>query len=180
VLDALRAGFEVLAIDVFGQGELVSADGPIDRVRLASERAHAGYTYGYNLPLPAQRTQDVLAALRIARERAGDGELRLHARGVAAAWAAGARALSRDRVDDATLDLDGFRYGAVDRIDAPDFLPGAVKYGDVPALIALAAPGRVTVADDGLTRADEGLARAAYEAAGAAERLAIRPSARRP
>jgi dienelactone hydrolase len=180
ILDALQAGFEVLAIDVFGQGELVSADGPIDRVRLASERAHAGYTYGYNLPLPAQRTQDILAALRIARERAGEGELRLHARGVAAAWAAGARALSRDRVDDATLDLDGFRYGAIDRIDAPDFLPGAVKYGDLPALIALAVPGRVTVADDGLMRADEGLARAAYEAAGAADRLVVQPSARRP
>jgi hypothetical protein len=137
VTDALRAGFEVLAIDVLGQGENVSADGPIVHVRLASERAYAGYTYGYNLPLPAQRTQDVLAALRVAHARAGNGTVRLRGRGAAAAWAAGARLLGREQVNGAQLDLAGFRYGAIDRFDSPDFLPGAVKYGDVDALVEL-------------------------------------------
>jgi dienelactone hydrolase len=170
---ALRAGFEVLAIDVLGQGELVSAEGPIERVRLASERAHAGYTYGYNLPLPAQRTQDVLAAIRIAQERAHGGQTRVHARGVAAAWAAGARVLTDDRVDDMVLELDGFRYGTVDRIDSPDFLPGAVKYGDVPALIALGAPHRVTVLDPKLAPAESEIVRSAYRAAGAVEQLVM-------
>ncbi len=179
VTDALRAGYEVLAIDVLGQGELVSADGPIERVRLASERAHAGYTYGYNLPLPAQRTQDVLTALRVAHERARGGQIRLRAQGAAAAWAAGARVLTQDRVDDGLLDLGGFRYGTVDRIDSPDLLPGAVKYGDVPALIALGAPNRITVIDETLAAAKTGIARSAYRAAGAAERLTIEASGTR-
>jgi hypothetical protein len=141
---------------------------------------HAGYTYGYNLPLPAQRTQDVLTALHAARLRAGSGVVRLRARGAAAAWAAGAQALTGDRPDDVKLDLAGFRYGSVDRIDLPDFLPGAVKYGDVAALIALGAPNPVTVADDALSRVDEGIAREAYAAAGAAERLTIEASSARP
>ena len=81
----LSAGYELLAIDVLGQGELRTPDVSFDTVRLASERAHAGFTYGYNLPLPAQRVQDVLTAIRVARSRAGSQ------RGACCSWAPGPR-----------------------------------------------------------------------------------------
>jgi dienelactone hydrolase len=159
----LAAGYDVLEIDVLGHGELRAPDVPFDRMRLASERAHAGFTYGYNLPLPAQRVQDVLTAIRFARSRAGrNGRVLLVGTGPAAAWAAGARALADGAVDRAALDLEGFRFGATDRIDSPDFLPGALKYGDVPALLALSAPGPVWVRDRGGPPGDLDIVRRAY------------------
>jgi len=51
---------------------------------------------------------------------------------------------------------------AADRIDSPDFLPGAVKYGDVPALIALSAPGDVWVRDRQGAQTELDLVRRAY------------------
>ena len=65
-----------------------------DPVRLASERAHAGFTFGYNLPLPAERVQDVLTAIRFARNRVGASGrvllLGLGTRGRVGCWCAGA------------------------------------------------------------------------------------------
>ena len=159
----LSAGYELLAVDVLGQGELRTTDVDFDKVRLASERAHAGFTFGYNLPLPSERVQDVLTAIRFARSRAGkDGRVLLVGTGPAAAWAAGARALAIAEVDRAALDVDGYRFRAADRIDSPDFLPGAVKYGDVPALIALSAPGDVWVRDRQGAQTELDLVRRAY------------------
>jgi hypothetical protein len=170
----LSAGYDVLGIDVLGQGELRSLEARFDKVRLASERAHAGFTYGYNLPVPAERVQDVLTAVRLARQRAGPaGRVVLIGSGEAAAWAAGARALAGTEVNRAVLDVAGFRFAHAARIDAPDFLPGAAKYGDVPALIALCAPGETWLAD---TRAEPGsvtLVTQAYRARGAAPQLTI-------
>jgi len=175
----LAAGYDVLGIDVLGQGELRSPTATFDRVRLASERAHAGFTFGYNLPLPAERVQDVLTATRFARNRAGaDGRVLLLASGRAAAWAAGARALAPDDVDRAVLDVEGFRFAGVDRIDAPDFLPGAAKYGDVPALLALSSPRELWIretADD--ARGSLGIVAGAYGARGAAQLTIAAPGA---
>ena len=174
----LAAGYDVLGIDVLGQGELRSPTATFARVRLASERAHAGFTFGYNLPLPSERVQDVLTATRFARDRAGaNGAVILVASGPAAAWAAGARVLAAADVNRAVLDLQGFRFAGVDRIDAPDFLPGAAKYGDVPALLALSSPREVWIlesADE--ARASLGLVTRAYSANGAGAELTIAPA----
>ena len=170
----LASGYDVLGIDVLGQGELRTPEVTFDRVRLASERAHAGFTYGYNLPLPAERVQDVLTAIRFARDRVGpSGRVLLIGSGPAAAWAAGARALAGAEVNRAVLDLAGFRFAQVDRIDAPDFLPGAAKYGDVPALIALSAPGETWVTDHEAGRGSLTLITQSYGASGAAAKLTI-------
>jgi dienelactone hydrolase len=135
----LEAGYEVIGIDVLGSGELRGEDPP-ERVRLASTRAHAGYTFGYNPPLPAARTHDALAAIRLARDRAADHDVLVVASGAAAGWAAAARALAGAAVDRLVLAPGPFRFAQVDRIDHPDFFPGAAKYGDLPALVALSAP----------------------------------------
>jgi hypothetical protein len=140
LVDALRtAGFDVLAIDVFEQGDYRAQGDPLTHVRLAHTRPHAGYTFGYNLPVPSQRAQDVLTAIETAHGIEKDGPVVLVARGRAAAWAAGARWLAGERITRAALDAGTFRFDTVDRIDAPDFLPGAARYGDVDALLALGA-----------------------------------------
>jgi dienelactone hydrolase len=169
---ALAQGFEVLGIDVLEQGEFRQAGGPLAHVPLAHTRSHAGYTFAYNPPMPARRTQDVSIAIRFARERVGvNGRILVMARGPAAAWVAGARALSNGEVDRAWLDVEGFRFGSITRIDDPDFLPGSAKYGDVAALLALSAPHALSVA--GVSPADAALIRAVYVAAKAAAQLRI-------
>jgi dienelactone hydrolase len=171
VIEAWQARFDVLGVDVLGQGELQSPHLTGDRLRLVSERPYAGYTFGYNRPLPAERVQDMLTAIRFARQRARGGEVLVMADGAAAAWAAGARALAGPEVTRAALDLGGFRFGQVDAIDSPDFLPGAVKYGDVPALLALSTPAALWVRDR--SPDDLEITRRIYAVAGAQNGLRI-------
>ena len=137
----LAAGVSVLGVDLLEQGEFQTDATPFSHARLASPRAHAGYTFGYNHPLPAERVQDILTAVRAARARVGpDGLVCLIGRGATSGLAAGARMLARSEIDRAVFDVAGFRFAEATRIDDPNFLPGAAKYGDVPALVALAAP----------------------------------------
>ena len=55
---------------------------------------------------------------------------------------AAARAQSRDAVDRAVIDTGGFRFGKLLNIHDVDFLPGGAKYGDLPGMLALGAPGQ--------------------------------------
>jgi len=52
-----------------------------------------------------------------------------------------------------------------------NFLPGGAKYGDLPGLLALAAPARLWLAGEGPEA--PALAKAIYEKAGAAKRLEV-------
>ena len=111
-------------------------------VRLASERAHAGFTFGYNLPLPAERVQDVLTAIAFARNRVGaNGRvllLGLGTRGRVGCGSTGAVTALTWIARCLTSRASGSPgWTASTR---PDFLPGAAKYGDVPALLALSSP----------------------------------------
>jgi dienelactone hydrolase len=169
----LEAGYEVLGLDTLGQGEFQPDGSPVQQVRLASTRAHAGYTFGYNAPLPVARTHDVLTAVRLARDRASDHDVVLVGRGAAAGWAAAARAVAGAAIDRLVLAPGAFRFAEVDRIDHPDFFPGAAKYGDLPSLVALSAPHATRVLTD--RPGDFTLATAAFEAAGHPGALVIAP-----
>ena len=70
------------------------------------------------------------------------------ANGTTAPIAAAARALSGDMIDHCALVTDGFRFNEIRSYRDPSFLPGAVKYGDLPALLALNAPHGLRVADE--------------------------------
>ena len=53
---------------------------------------------------------------------------------------AAARAIAGHAVDKAALDTEGFRFGNLESYRDVNFVPGAVKYGDLPGLLALSAP----------------------------------------
>jgi len=163
----LDAGRRVVAIDVFGQG--VGATGN----RLVANHASAAFTYGYNSPLVVQRAHDTLAALRYARTLAGpNGRVTLVALdGQSAAWAALARTHAGALADAAAFVTDGFRFGSVTNVEDAAFLPGGAKYGDLPALLTLAAPGPLWLA--GEAPASVSLLRDAYRAASAPKALTV-------
>ncbi len=136
----LDSGFSVMTTDVFGTGEMMpkGANAPLKNRRVGSDRQFAGYTFGYNHPLFAQRVHDILTLVAFVR---GDdhGSQKVHVVGLnsAGVWAAAAKAIAGPAIDRVAIDTTGFRFANLTEFDAPQFLPGAVKYGDVPALLAL-------------------------------------------
>ena len=82
-----------------------------------------------------------------------------------------AKALAGDAVAKTAADLNQFRFENVKDTADPMMLPGAVKYGGLPAFLALCAPGEVLRSQPQRAPRAGKLPRAAYEAAGAADKL---------
>jgi len=183
----LERGVEVVAADLFGQGEfLAEGAAPVDNPRVAYPgptepegerwRLDPVYFFGYNDSVYSRRVHDALTLVSFANAPAAhDGEAkRVTLVGLAGAghWAAGAVAATRPweatddvrRLDAAVIDPAGFRFEKLPSLWHADFLPGAVKYGDLPGMMVLAAPLPLVLAGPD-PRLAPGLA-AAYEAAG--------------
>ena len=63
----------------------------------------------------------------------------------------------------AAIDTAGFRFADLDDWKHADFLPGAIKYGDVPTLLALSAPNKLWIGGE---QAVPPIVTTAYKAAG--------------
>lgn len=171
----LKAGASVVGVDLLYQGEfLQKGKTPAEARQVKNNWPDAAwshnviYTYGYNSPLFAKRVHDVLTMISFVRdhERAPKS---LAVVGIDAPWVAAACAQAGEAVDRIALDTAGFRFAKLDSALDPDFLPGMVKYGDLPALIALAAPQKLWIA--GESKAALEPVQAVYRAAGAEENL---------
>ena len=169
----LAAGVSVLGVDLLYQGEFLEDEqAQVTARRVENPRPYAGYTIGYNHPLFAQRVHDVLSAIAFLRQLSGPDQMTgVDLVGLAGGGplAAAARAQAGDAVTAAAIDTEGFRFATTVSLTDPSFLPGIVKYGDVPALLAAGAPGRLWLAGEG--RGTPSLVTAAYRAAGAPQQL---------
>ncbi len=151
----LAGGSTVVGIDLLFQGEFLADGKPAEWQRLDLRggqpwQQYAGYTYGYNQSLLAQRTSDILSVIAFVRGHELKPE-KVHLIGLdgpAGIWAAAARAQAGEAIDRAAIGTGGFRFAKLTAIDDANFVPGAVKYGDVPALLALSAPGELWVAGE--------------------------------
>ena len=147
----LDAGFSVATCDVFGTGELMPSGtaAPLRNRKVNTPRQFAGFTYGYNHALFAQRVHDVLSLISYVKgDDHGATKVSLVGVGQAGLWAAAAKAIAGSAIDRTAIDTAGFRFASLSEFDDPQFLPGAVKYGDVPALLALCAPSDVFIAGE--------------------------------
>ncbi|MBL9123107.1 MAG: acetylxylan esterase [Planctomycetaceae bacterium] len=174
----LDAGTSVAGIDLYQQGEFL-ADGQAPEqqrmVRNSVIGGYAGYTYGYNASLFAQRVHDVLTLIAFGRDAQEQPEqIHLVGLGKAGLWAAAARTQAGDAVTRTAVDTAGFRFATLTDLAAPEFWPGIVKYGDVPALLALCAPGPLWVAGE---PADSATIAATFAAQGHPERLTLAEAA---
>ena len=176
ILKLLSRGVTVIGVDLLFQGEFLAEGNPLSKARkVTNPREAAAYTFGYNHALVAQRTHDLLGVMQYVRKQMS-GVQRLDLVGIngAGAWAGAARAVAGQAVDCAAIDTGGFRFARVTDIYAPDFLPGGAKYGDLPGVLALAAPGRLWLAGEGAESVS--LVRKMYETAGAAPNLTLAPT----
>ncbi len=129
----------ILAVDVFGTGELkLDKPMPIDN-------RYGGYTFGYNRPLVAQRVHDILTAVAFARGHEKTKAVHLVGFEKSGPWVLLARGLCGSVVARTAADWDSFRFYKVRHEDDEMMLPGAMKYGGLSALAALAAPGELFV-----------------------------------
>ncbi len=107
----------------------------------------ACYTYGYNPTLVAHRVHDVMAAVAAIRKETSSKPVKIILAGCdgAGVVAAAAAAVMKDQFAGLVLDTEGFRFATLNDPWHPLFVPGAVKYGDVPALVGLSVSLQPTV-----------------------------------
>lgn len=175
VLRALGNGHEVISADLLLQGGYLEGEpAPLRQDHLPGEEAFAGWTYCYNLPLFAQRAYDVMALIKWAEH----ADARLGGFGVLGTGSAGpivgaASALVQSgKLRRTSIETNGFRFEHIDDVYNVDFLPGAVKYGDLPGLLALTAPRALQIS--GESEGSLTQVRAAYHAEGKQSMLHFR------
>jgi hypothetical protein len=153
----------ILAPDVYQTGEFLTASRPVDQ-------RFAGYTFGYNSPLCANRVQDILTTVAYARKQRGTKAIHLVGFDKAGPWVALARTQCGDAVARTAADLNRFSFSDVRSVSDEMMLPGALRYGDLTTLIALAAPSEVLLHNHPGLGTDS-VVKAAYQAAGALGKL---------
>ena len=136
------SGKGVVGIDLLMTGEAVPGEEQNER---KVEEGFPGYTFCYNRPLLAERVRDVLTVLAASLARPEIRSVRLVATGEAGPVGALACAVAGTKFASATIDLQGFSFADVSDANDPNLLPGALKYGDIAGLTALAAPLDLTL-----------------------------------
>jgi len=180
IASLVRAGAAVGSADLFETGEFRAA-GPLTAARsVENPRQIAAYTLGYNHCVFAQRVHDVLTLVGFAKHHEYQPR-KIHVVGwhEAAWWAAAACLRAGDAIDRLAVVSDRFRFASITDIRDPRMWPGAVKYGDVPGLLAANAPRPLWIANEGTSPLE--LVDACYRAANAASAVTLdRGSGERP
>ncbi len=150
LLRLINAGYSVVAADLFGQGEFTTNGQPLtENMTVKTPRQFAGYTYCYNETVFARRVHDILT---ITAWVGGDehSPKAVHAIGVngGGPLLAAARAIAGSAIDAAAVDSANFRFANLSDWKHADFLPGAVKYGDLPTVLALSAPNKMWIGNE--------------------------------
>ncbi len=146
----LASGAAILGADLLYQGEF-NADGqPLTATPVVKNpRQYAGYTFGFNRTVLANRVHDVLNLVEYVRKHESQPKrVYLVALDETAPVAAVAQLLSPNAVDRAALDTRGFRFAKVDNHRSLQFIPGGAKYGDLPGVLAALTPTSLFVAGE--------------------------------
>ncbi|MGB7347730.1 MAG: hypothetical protein WBD20_26135, partial [Pirellulaceae bacterium] len=128
----------VLLPDLLGQGEFNATEDSATVQRLVDdERSYSAFTFGYNQTLVSQRVNDLIDVIGLAHQTQ-NASVRMLANGGAAPWSVATTAfLAPQQLTKVVLDTDGFRFADVESYHDANFVPGSVKYGDLPMLLKL-------------------------------------------
>jgi hypothetical protein len=150
----LNKGIAVVGVDLLYQGDFLKDGKPVTETRVVKNpREFAGFTFGYNDSLFARRVHDVLTVATFIDSYNAHGRrnevLDLIALDeTTAPIALAARVAAGDAIRNLAVNTDGFRFAKLTDFRHPSFIPGAVKYGDVPGLVALNAPNATWVSGE--------------------------------
>jgi len=132
--DMLAAGSAVVGVDLFQQGEFLKA--PLKQTRrVGNIRQYAGYSFGYNHTVFARRVHDVMTLLTWVKGFEEEKPEVVNLYGIGSAGPIAAAASSQvGGLNNVVIGNTDLRFANLKSYRHPDFLPGAVKYGDLPAL----------------------------------------------
>ena len=150
VAKLVKQGYAIASADLLYTGEYLKDGQPLTQARIVNNpRELAGYTLGYNHSLFAQRVHDILTLVSFSQNYQTKPE-QIHLVGVngGGIFAAAAGAQTRGSIASLAVDTQGYRFESITDIRDVNLFPGAVKYGDVPALLALNAPARIFIAGE--------------------------------
>jgi hypothetical protein len=156
----------ILAPDVFLTGEFQEVQKP------AVNADFAGFTFGYNRPLVANRVHDILTTIGYANGPEHVKRIHLVGIGKAGPWVLLACGLCGDTVDRAAVDGDQFLFDNVASADHEMMLPGALKYGGLTAFAALCPP-RELYLHNYRPSLPSNILEGAYKTTNAADKLSI-------
>jgi dienelactone hydrolase len=155
--------FDILAVECLRTGKSAAVK------RTPVNKTFAGYTFGYNRPLLAERVHDILTAVQFTKE-AGAKEIYLVGEGSAGPWVVLARGLCGDAVARTAADMNQFRFEKILSIEDDMMLPGGIKYGGLMTLAGLIAPHELYLHNCDGTGSPRFL-EAAYQASGGSKNL---------
>ena len=169
----LRAGEAVVSADLFLTGEFAESHPPAKAPKVNEK--YGAFTFAYNPTVVSSRVHDIVTAVRLATDHDAR-RIRLVGTGEAGPCVLFAAGLLHDRVSDVLADAHGLSYRKIPPMTNPMFLPGALKYGGLGGLAALAAPAHLDVFGTANIRAEE-LAplSAVYHAASASLSIEAQP-----
>jgi dienelactone hydrolase len=167
--ELLKKNATILAVQPLLTGPN-SAEAAMPITKHQKQSGYGGYTTCYNRPLLSNRVHDILTAVAYARGPMKAKRVHLLGFERAGPWVVLARALCGDKVGRTAADLDQFRFERILSNSDEMMLPGALRYGGLPALSALCAPGELFLHNTSGSGTDRWL-QAAYAAANASGRL---------
>jgi dienelactone hydrolase len=168
VRELLKQKATVLSVQPLLSGPDDATEQPITKPHKST--GYGGHTYGYNRSLLANRVHDILTAVAYARGPMKAKRVHLIGLERAGPWVVLARALCGAAVQRTAADLNGFRFESITKGQDEMMLPGALKYGGLPALAALCAPHELYLHNTRGTGTEQWL-QAAYGTSGAADRV---------
>jgi hypothetical protein len=121
------SGATLVGVDLIYQGEFLADGQPFTKTpRVKNPREAAAYTFGYNQSVFVQRVHDVLTVTKfIKTHERPSKEVTVVGLGGVGPIAGAARAMCGEAIDRAVIDTAGFRFGRLQDIHDPNFLPGA-------------------------------------------------------
>jgi dienelactone hydrolase len=140
----LSRGNAIVCADLFLTGEANVPGVPTTKptAALSSGQKYAGFVYGYNRSVLANRVHDLLTLLAFAKGQPTAKRLQLLAMRSTGPVALLARAMADETIDRAAIDLGEFDFDHVTDPMDPMMLPGALKYGGINGFAALCTHGK--------------------------------------
>jgi dienelactone hydrolase len=138
----LQAGYTVASADLFLTGEF---EHPEWGNAIPVDETYSGYTFGYNKTTIAQRVHDLLTTVAAVQKETGDKKLHLVGTGDAGIWCLLAGALLEAPVNSMIVNLGGFSFEEISQTSDPNYLPGALRYGNIGGLGMLARAKQLIV-----------------------------------
>jgi len=104
---------------------------------------YAGFTFGYNRTLAAERIREIVATVDFAKDSFKAKTITLVGEGEFGPLVVAAKLIAGDKVDRIVVDGGNFSFSALQDMNDSRMLPGIVKYGGLPGMLAACAPTEV-------------------------------------